>query len=488
MVATRSQDHNGHALPPNEPITLPEATAAVLSAGKRKKGRQPTIEAGSPSSTKRRKINKTGSNLGNTSRTLAAVVIPTVTRDATSHQGGREETDEGAQDITPALENPPSKRVEERSSGKEQSGHDGVNAVSQREDQEARPQTPADREGPSSNKQPALALTTKATVSPSSKTKKSRKRDPRMDVTTLVNAPPRPPTISSEVQPQARHKPRIGVTSLINISPRVPSNKSEGRPESRHKRFGNEEATFRPPHVPFRDFYTERHVTNGKVGESTENIPSEDPPPEKSATEGTIEDPEAESSSDEAPEVVTKMTGLEKARTAAAEAAKAAEAQRAAGKQRRRERDKLLKLQAKTTKKDAIPTKSVMEDSSSPSSPGSPNEAKWSSRDALPALLPDEILAVEPIRRFPTPPPEPVLAKAPINKRQRFLEESSKTPKDVKKGSVRIRILEDQKVILPPKVSKRSQSIRESWLVGRQGAQGIATVERRKMGSGFVRR
>ncbi|KAL9021191.1 MAG: hypothetical protein Q9185_001592 [Variospora sp. 1 TL-2023] len=483
MVATRSQDHNDHALPPIEEITLPEATAADLSAGKRKKRCQPTVEDGSPSSTKRQKINKTGSNLGNTSRTLAAVVIPTLTGDANSHQVGREETEEGAQYIPLALENPPSGRMEERSSGKAQSGHDDVNAVSQREYQETRPQTPADREEPS-NKQPALALTTKATVSPSIKTKKSRKRDPRMDVTTLVNASPSPPTIESEVQPEARHK----VTSLINISPHAPSNKSEGRPESRHKRFGNEEATLRPPHDPFRDGYTGTRKTNGKVGESTENMPSIDPPPEKSATEGKIEDSEAESSSDEAPEVVTKTTGLEKARTAAAEAAKAAEAQRAAGKQRRRERDTLLKLQAKTTKKDLIPTTGVMEASSSPSPPEFPNEAKWSSRDALPALLPDEILAAEPIVRFPTPPPEPVLAKAPINKRQRFLEESSKTPKDIKKGNVRIRVLEEQKVILPPKVSKRSQSIRESWLVGRQGVKGIATVERRKTGSGFVRR
>ncbi|KAI4150280.1 MAG: hypothetical protein LQ341_001118 [Variospora aurantia] len=483
MVATRSQDHNDHAFPPIEDITLPEATAADLSAGKRKKGCQPTIDAGSPSGTKRQKINKTGSNLGDTSRTLAAVVIPTVTRDATIHQVGREETDEGAQYIAPALENPPSERLEERFSGKEQRGRDDVNAVSQREYQETRPQTPADREEPSSNKQPALASITKATVSPNIKTKKPRKRYPRMDVTTLVNASPRPPTIESEIQPEARHK----VTSLINTSPHAPSNKSEGWSESRHKRFGNEEATFRP-HVPFRDLYTGRRKTNGKVGESTENMPSKDPPPEKSATEGKVEDSEAESSSDEAPEVVTKTTGLEKTRTAAAVAAKAAEAQRAAGKQRRRERDTLLKLQAKTTKKDPIPTTGVMEASSSPSPPGFPNEAKWSSRDALPALLPDEILAAEPIKLFPTPPPEPVLAKAPINKRQRFLEESSKTPKDIKKGNVRIRILEEQKVILPPKVSKRSQSIRESWLVGRQGVKGIATVERRKMGSGFVRR
>ncbi|KAI4288493.1 MAG: hypothetical protein L6R35_002247 [Caloplaca aegaea] len=444
MVASRSQDHNDHAMPPIEEITLPEATAADSSLGKRKKGCQPTIEPGSPSSTKRQKINKTGSNLGNISPTLGAVVIPTVTRDATSHQVGREETDEGAQYIAPALENSPSERVEECSSGKEQSGHDNVNAVSPREYQGTCPQTPADREEPSSNKQPALALTTKATVSPSIKTKKSRKRDPRMDVTTLVNASPRPPTIESEIQPEARHK----VTSLINTSPRAPSNKSEGRPESRHKRFGNEEATFRHPHVPFKDFYTRRRKTNGKVGESTENMPSKDPPPEKSATGGTIEDSEAESSSDEAPEVVTKTTGLEKARTAAAEAAKAAEAQRVAGKQRRRERDTLLKLQAKTTKKDPIPTTGVMEASSSPSLPGFPNEAKWSSRDALPALLPDEILAAEPIIGFPTPPPELVLAKAPINKRQRFLEESSKTPKDMKKGNARIRILEEQKASL----------------------------------------
>ncbi|KAI4093458.1 MAG: hypothetical protein LQ344_002871 [Seirophora lacunosa] len=475
----------------------PGATTPVFSGGKRKNSRQSSTDAGSRSSTKRRKIHTTASHQGNTPQTLAAVVIPTMSRDTASQQGGDEGDNRGAQeDITPALESLPSAGAEALSLGRDHGGDDGLEVPAQHEGEEARQLTLADREEPAPNNQSAPASTS---LPPSIKTKKSRKRDSRMNVTTLIDVSSRAPAMESKVEPKPRHKRRIEVTSPIDPLPRASSFNAKGRPESKHKRFGNEEITSGSPTVPLGDPSTETLGIDDRVGESKEDISPEGPPSKRPAMEGTIEDSEAESSSDESPEVVTKTSGLEKVRTAAAEATKAAEAQRAAGKQKRRERDRLLKLQAKNTKKQAeqmdaqestpaTPTRGDMEDSSSPSPSDSPNGFTWSSRDALPTLLPDEILAAEPVIRFPTPSPERVVAKAPINKRQRFLEETSKRPKDIQKGNVRIRVLEEQRSILPPKVSKMSQSIRESWLVGRPGAKGRATVERRKMGSGFVRR
>lgn len=478
----------------------PGATSAVFSGGKRKNSRQSSTDAGSRSSTKRRKIHTTASHRGNTPQTLAAVVIPTMSRDTASQQGGDEGDNRGAQeDITPALESLPSAGAEALSLGRDHGGDDGSEVPAQHKGEEARQLTIADRVEPAPKNESASALTTKTTLAPSIKTKKSRKRDSRRNVTTLIDVSPRAPAMESKVEPESRHKRRIEVTSPIDPLPRASSFNAKGRPESRHKRFGNEETTSGPPIVPLGDPSTKTRGIDDRVGESKEDMSPEDPPSGRPAMEGTIEDSEAESSRDESPEVVTKTSGLEKVRTAAAEATKAAEAQRAAGKQKRRERDRLLKLQAKSTKREAeqmdaqesmhaIPTRGDMEDSSSPPPSDSPNGFKWSSRDALPTFLPDEILAAEPVIRFPTPSPERVVAKVPINKRQRFLEETSKRPKDIKKGSVRIRVLEEQRSSLPPKVSKMSQSIRESWLVGRRGAKGRATVERRKMGSGFVRR
>ncbi|KAI4114912.1 MAG: hypothetical protein LQ345_004390 [Seirophora villosa] len=448
MVATRSQQHDDHAFPPKESRMSPGATTAVFSGGKRKNDRQSSTDAGSGSSTKRQKTQKTASNRGNTPRTLAAVVIPAMSRDTASHQGADEGDNRGAQqDITPALESLPSAGAEALFLGRDHRGDDGVEVPAQHEGEEAMQLTLADREEPVPNNESAPASTTKATLSPSIKTKRYRKRDSRRNVTSVIDVSPRAPAMEPKVEPEPRHKRRIEVTSTVNPPPHASIFNAKGRPESRHKRFGNEETTSDPPIVPLGDPSTKTLGIDDGVDVSKEDLSPEDPPSGKPAMEGTIEDFEAESSSDESPEVVTKTSGLEKVRTAAAEATKAAEAQRAAGKQKRRERDRLLKLQAKSTKREAeqmdaqesshaVPTRGDMEDSSSPPLSDSPNGFTWSSRDALPTLLPDEILAAEPAIRFPTPSPERVVAKAPINKRQRFLEETSKRPKDIKKALV----------------------------------------------------
>jgi len=101
----------------------------------------------------------------------------------------------------------------------------------------------------------------------------------------------------------------------------------------------------------------------------------------------------------------------------------------------------------------------------------------------LPALLPDDILAAEPPVRPPTPPP---IALAVISKKQRFTDTDPRPPKDIKKGSIKVRVLEDNKSVLPPRASKVSKNLKESWLAGERGRKK-AVSRRRKTGIGFLR-
>lgn len=456
-----------------------------------------------------------------TPTTLAAVVIPIISHEAAGPQVRNVGEHRVPEDISVESETTRLKERKRRRSSGENGKVKSKDAAVQSAEEEIRPPNSANGEKPVANEQPAAAAATQPAASPRIKAKKPRERDSHMDLTTPIDVSSPVCSSKSDSTPESkRHRyKRLEVTPPIPPSPRPSSSTSERRPESTHKPFSNEEITFIPPIVPSKEPLPEKSVTNitdadpqaevapetlfpepsamrDSIRESKVAV-TEDTPPERPDERGTIQDSEADSSSDEAPEVVTQSTGLEKARSAAAEATKAVEAQRAAGKQKRRERDTLLKLQAKATKTEAEQTGTedirleILEDDQAAAPPGTPApKFKWSRADPLPALLPDEILATEPMPRLPTPspePPEPVLAKAPINKRQRFLEETSKPPKDVRKGNVRIRVLEDRRAILPPKVSKQSQSIRESWLAGRSGAKGKAMMERRKMGGGFVR-
>ncbi|KAL8898663.1 MAG: hypothetical protein Q9192_001965 [Flavoplaca navasiana] len=239
---------------------------------------------------------------------------------------------------------------------------------------------------------------------------------------------------------------------------------------SRHKRFESEEAF--PGPLP-------SHSANSSLSVNDKRR--------------VTQDDVLSSSDNEAPEVVTKASGQQQARSVAAEATKAAEMQRAVEKQRRRDRDSRLKSQAKISKGEAakLRTKEEQADTSSEEDKDHPQNAEqdtWTTQDALPAVLPDEILAAEPARRMPTPPLRRDVVKATANTRHRFLDQTSKPPKDIQTGNVRIRVLEDRRAILPPKVSKNSQMLRESWLAGRRGPKGNVLMKRRKIGTGFIRK
>jgi len=109
------------------------------------------------------------------------------------------------------------------------------------------------------------------------------------------------------------------------------------------------------------------------------------------------------------------------------------------------------------------------------------------SKSNLPALLPEEILLAEPTVRPPTPPPQHKDQKnhQPLRKHKIFTE---KPPKDVKRGPITVRVLEPANEVLAPKIVKATSSIRQSWLAGRLGRNGQPSVQRRKIGGGFLRR
>lgn len=115
-----------------------------------------------------------------------------------------------------------------------------------------------------------------------------------------------------------------------------------------------------------------------------------------------------------------------------------------------------------------------------------PANSRTSGKTPLPLLLPEEILAAQPVVRAPTPTlPN---SKVAVSQKRKFLDLESKPPKDIKRGGVTIRVLQDNRSILPPKSSQVSQTLRESWLSGRRGFKGEIAVPRRKLGGGFVRR
>lgn len=104
----------------------------------------------------------------------------------------------------------------------------------------------------------------------------------------------------------------------------------------------------------------------------------------------------------------------------------------------------------------------------------------------LPLLLPEEILRAQPAVHAPRLPVS--RSKVALRQKRKFLDTESKPRKDIKRDDVTICFLQDDRSILPPKSSQLSQTLRESWLMGRRGFKGESGVPRRKFSGGFVGR
>ena len=109
------------------------------------------------------------------------------------------------------------------------------------------------------------------------------------------------------------------------------------------------------------------------------------------------------------------------------------------------------------------------------------------SQRVAPTPLPEDILAADPVYQPPTHPLDPNDKALMIAKRRKLLDVDSKPPKDIKRGKFNVRVLNVEKGILPPKPSKASKHLRESWLIGRRGSNGRMAVPRHKPSTGFLR-
>lgn len=167
--------------------------------------------------------------------------------------------------------------------------------------------------------------------------------------------------------------------------------------------------------------------------------------------------------------------------------------QQADKKKRRKERDSLLKTQAESSKKKRndeldlrarFSTQDTTSESVTMTGYEPPKQVTSSRGASLPALLPKELLEGEPAPR-PLTPPMNISSVKPSTSNKLRLQAKSKAPKDMQRGSLRIRVLETDQSLLPPKASKSSKAIRESWLAGRRGS---SFVRRKKQGGGFVRK
>ena len=93
-------------------------------------------------------------------------------------------------------------------------------------------------------------------------------------------------------------------------------------------------------------------------------------------------------------------------------------------------------------------------------------------------LLPQEILEAEPISQAPMK--SSPYNKLAISQKRKVHDLEPKPPKDLKRGNAIVRVLPDTWSVLPPKSSKASKMLRESWLTGRG-------LPRRNSSSSFVR-
>jgi U3 small nucleolar RNA-associated protein 16 len=299
------------------------------------------------------------------------------------------------------------------------------------------------------------------------------------------------PKAAKSVTPAAAKKARgrPKKTPKEDVPEEIPSSTQESSAASptaaapkAHVRFGSEEPTM-----------------NAK-GHTRYEAPAPLPTP------AVDEDADSGSDSDEAPEMVSTSVAASKAAAAQADTSRALAAQsekelkkRLAREQRiaaeqaaKRERDALKAEKAAARAKKAARLSSVAEidDETAPID---------IDRTSLPSLLPDSLLANLGDVRPPTPPPEArgrteeELRREKLNRHIKFLEQSSKAPKDKRVGKHHVAVLGQQNRVLPPKVSKNTKGVREAWLKGRQGQQmkgkpRIGKTHRAKFGGGgFLR-
>ena len=212
-------------------------------------------------------------------------------------------------------------------------------------------------------------------------------------------------------------------------------------------------------------------------------------------SQNTIDDvhvkanPDADSDND-APEEATTTAGHDRVTAAAAQAAEIAAKEEVVRKAKRIEHEQRMKAQSEGARKHASKRRtgldSLKPDTGSKDGGYVQKESKLP-KAPLPALLPDEILNAEPTIQAPAAHLT-MTQPAKNTKKKLLLDMQDKPPKDLVRGDTKIRVLEEDRLLLPPKSSAKGQSIREKWLMGQRGPGPSAWVCRRKPLSSFARK
>ncbi|PGH15743.1 hypothetical protein AJ80_05451 [Polytolypa hystricis UAMH7299] len=280
--------------------------------------------------------------------------------------------------------------------------------------------------------------------------------------------------------------------SLEPVVANGPGNKVVEKPESKakstHVRFDSEEPAL--PEIEGRNLKpVVEIITNG--------------------TSGKDEEEEEESDDDEAPEALDNATQFKKIKEIARKELQVKQKTSHLKRVKRRERDQRLKTQAlnKVPTKDPTPPSpskdnDLLSESSATLQGSVAMDVKIPSRLTLPALLPDEILNSTPSIRPPTPPPEQVGTAIPstaFSRKFKLLESTTKRPRDLRLGTGKsIRVLDSPSTgsssnnfasALPPKSSKASRGVKESWMKNNTSGVVGGGLRRTTGGSsGFLRR
>lgn len=256
-----------------------------------------------------------------------------------------------------------------------------------------------------------------------------------------------------------------------------------GPPATAHVRFGSEEPTM-----------------NAK-GHTRYEAPAPAPAPADDE-----DDDDSADDSDEAPEMVSTAAATTKAAAAQADTSRALLAQQEKDRKKREAREaRIAQEQAAKRERDALKAQKAAAKAAKAARLSSVAELDEDitpmdiDRSTLPSLLPDSLLANLGDVRPPTPPPEArgktdeELRREKLNRHIKFLEQSSKAPKDKRIGKHHVAVLASQNRVLPPKVSKATRGVREAWLKGRKGQEvkgkpRIGKTARAKFGGGgFLR-
>jgi hypothetical protein len=348
----------------------------------------------------------------------------------------------------------------------------------------------------------------KVVVEPSSPAKE--------DAPTQENAFHTPEPASSEaafVTPYTSKKALEGSPTPKAAQTATPASakKARGRPKKAQKDEVAEEIpsstressiaspTVAPPKAHVR-FGSEEPTMNAK-GHTRYEAPT--PAPAPAAAE---DNEDSADDSDEAPEMVSTSAAASKAAAVQADTTRALAAQQEKERKKREAREqRIAEEQAAKRERDAIKAQKAAARAAKAARLSSVVEVDEETtpmdidRATLPSLLPDSLLANLGDVRPPTPPPEArgkteeELRREKLNHHIKFLEQSSKAPKDRKVGKHHVAVLGQQNRVLPPKVSKNTKGVREAWLKGRQGQQTkgkprIGKTSRQKFGGGgFLR-